>query len=396
MRVLITLTYYRPHYSGLTIYVERLARAMVQRGHQVDILTSRYDHSLPAHEVLNGVEIHRMAVWMRISKGVIMPVLPFHAWQLAQRADVLNLHVPQLDAAPVAILGKWMKKPLVLTYHCDLLLPKGVVHFAANRASHFANRISSNLADVIVTNTRDYAEHSQFLRNYLSKVKIIPPPVEVEQISDDDQEAFRQRTAIKPGQQIIGMAARLATEKGVEYLVDAMPAILARHPQARVLFVGQYEEVVGEETYARKLQPMIKSLGEHWTFLGVLPPIEFAAFLHQADVLVLPSINSTESFGMVQVEAMVCGTPVVASDLPGVRQPVTSTGMGMITPARDTTALADAVIEILNSPNQYIQNITQIKHRYSGQQIALEYESLFAAAIEKKIKKVTSDSGTYT
>ena len=96
------------------------------------------------------------------------------------------------------------------------------------------------------------------------------------------------------------MASRLATEKGVKYLVKVSPAVLEKFPTARVIFAGQYKNVLGEETYAQKLAPLIKRLGEHWTFLGVLPAEEFSAFFHETEVAVLPSINSTESFRMVQ------------------------------------------------------------------------------------------------
>ena len=131
-------------------------------------------------------------------------------------------------------------------------------------------------------------------------------------------------------------------------LVQALPEVLEHHPTARVLFVGQYQDVLGEDAYARKLDPLITKLGDHWTVLGVLSPKEFAAFLHVADVTVLPSINSTESFGMVQVEAMTCGTPVVATDIPGVRQPVKLTGMGRVVPMADANSLAEAIISILD------------------------------------------------
>ena len=69
MRILTVLTYYRPHYSGLTIYAERLGRALAQRGHHVTVLTSRYDTHLPEREALDGVEIVRLKVGMHVSKG---------------------------------------------------------------------------------------------------------------------------------------------------------------------------------------------------------------------------------------------------------------------------------------------------------------------------------------
>jgi glycosyltransferase involved in cell wall biosynthesis len=173
------------------------------------------------------------------------------------------------------------------------------------------------------------------------------------------------------------MAARLATEKGVEYLVEAMPAVLEKFPNARVLFAGQYQDVLGEEKYASKLAPLIQDLGDHWTFLGVLPPQEWSAFFHEAEVTVLPSINRTESFGMVQVESMTCGTPVISTDLPGVRQPISLTGMGLIVPPRNSPALAEGLIEILNQPNGYGGYHPELMSRFSPESVAAEYEELF-------------------
>ncbi|MDD5466410.1 MAG: glycosyltransferase family 4 protein [Anaerolineales bacterium] len=383
MRIFIALTYYRPHYSGLTIYVERLARALAERGHRVTVLTSRYDPQLESHEVRDGVEVIRLNVLMRISKGVLMPAMPLWALKLAKRADVVSLHVPQLDAAFISLISRWLGKPTLLTYHCDLRLPKGLIHKLANQVSHLANRLSALASHAIVTNTRDYAENSSFLQHYLKKLQVIPPPVTLPAIQQADVSAFCQKANILPGQRIIGMAARLAAEKGVEYLVQALPLVLQRHPHARVLFVGQYQDVFGEEVYARKLAPMIQELGEHWTFMGVLPPAEFAAFLRQAEVTVLPSLNSTESFGMVQIESMVCGTPVVASDLPGVRQPVLTTGMGRLVPVADAAALAEAIIAILDDPESYQGDPDRIAQEYASERVAALYESAFDSISRK-------------
>jgi glycosyltransferase involved in cell wall biosynthesis len=139
MRILISLMYYRPHYSGLTIYTERQARALAARGHQVTVLTSRYDPRLPARELRDGVTVIRPRVVLRLSKGVIMPSLPAWAWRLLRQSDVVNAHVPQPDAAVIAFLSRMRKKPVVLTYHCDLLMPRGLVHRIANQVSHLAN-----------------------------------------------------------------------------------------------------------------------------------------------------------------------------------------------------------------------------------------------------------------
>ena len=377
MRILTVLTYYRPHFSGLTIYAERLARALAARGHQVTVLTSRYAPDLPAHAQSDGVQIARLRVLARVSKGVLMPSMLFWAWKYARQADLVHLHLPQLDAAPVAMISRLLGKPVVVTYHCDLRLPAGLIHAVANQVSNLANHLSASLANRIVANSLDYAENSTFLRAYLAKLHAIPPPVELSPVSAQEMAAFRQKAGIQPGQRLIGMAARLATEKGVEYLVQAMQRILARYPTARVLYQGQFQNVLGEEAYARKLAPLIEQLGEHWTFLGNLSPVEMSAFFRTCEVTVLPSLNSTESWGMVQVESMSSGTPVVVSDLPGVRMPVKMTGMGRTIPPGDTAALAEAIGEVLDHPEQYRGDAQAIARQFSPNQIAGQYEALF-------------------
>ncbi len=377
MRILTALTYYRPHYSGLTIYAERLAHALVERGHQVTILTSRYDRNLPAREVREGVQVIRPGVIAHVSKGVLMPSMFYWAWRQIRQADIVHLHLPQLDAAYIALISRMLHKPVVLTYHCDLLLPTGFIHSIANQVSHLANRISFDLAQQVVVNTMDYAEASPFLRRYLAKTHAIPTPVLLQAPTQLDNEALKHKAGIKPGQRIIGMVARLAAEKGVEYLVEAMPEILQQFPGARVLHVGQHQGVMGEEDYANRLRPMIQALGERWTFLGILPPAELAAFYRICELTVLPSTNSTESFGIVQVESMSCGTPVVASDLPGVRQPVKMTGMGCVVPPADASALAQAINHVLANPERYHGDVQAVIQRFSPGRIAEEYESLF-------------------
>ncbi len=211
---------------------------------------------------------------------------------------------------------------------------------------------------------------------------IIPPPVTLPEVTPAALQEFRERYQIPAdGTPVIGMAARLAAEKGVEVLIQAMPRVLEKYPNARVLFVGQYQDVLGEEAYARKLEPMIQSLGKSWSFLGILTPQDLAAFFHVCSVVALPSLNGTESFGMVQVEAMTCGTPVVASDLPGVREPVRTTGMGCIVPPGNSLALAAAILEILADPSKFRGDPLRVAEDYSPLRVAASYETLFKELI---------------
>jgi glycosyltransferase involved in cell wall biosynthesis len=374
MKILVALTYYRPHVSGLTIYVERLARSLVERGHDVTVLTSQYDPSLPKDDNQEGVRIRRVPVLMRVSKGVIMPTIGLEATREVAAHDAVSLHLPQLDAAGIALRGRLLRRPTLLTYHSDLQLPPGVVNRAADAVVSAANRLSGVLAHQVVAYTRDFATHSPFLSQHLHKLTVIPPPVEV---AEPDKEFADHLAGLVKGRfPVIGMAARLATEKGVEHLLGALPAIRQRFPNAHVLFAGPYENVLGETEYARRLSPQLAAVEDCWSFLGTLTPAQMTAFYDRCDVTVLPSINNTETFGLVQIESMLRGTPVVASDLPGVRQPVMTTGMGKITPIGDHRAIAEAIIDVADHPERYTCDRDDLEATYLPGKVAEAYETL--------------------
>ena len=164
-------------------------------------------------------------------------------------------------------------------------------------------------------------------------------------------------------------------------LPDLEPRILQRWPNARVLFAGQYLDVLGEDAYRERLKGPIASLGPHWEFLGVLTPDELSAFFGACDVQVVPSLNSTESFGLVQVEAMLCGTPVVASNLPGVRQPVKMTGMGEVVEPGSADALAAGIEKVLSNREAYVRPRAEIKAQFHVERTVDAYLELFESEI---------------
>jgi glycosyltransferase involved in cell wall biosynthesis len=373
------LTYYRPHTSGLTIYAERLARAFVKRGHEVTVMTTQYDRSLPGKEMMDGVRVIRVPVAFRLSKGVIAPTFGWVATRLVWQHDVVQMHLPQFDAPGVAFRGRLFRKPAVLTYHCDLQLPRGLFNRIVNLVVDFQNNMAGVLADHIVTYTQDYADHSPYLSRYANKLTPIPPPVELPHPLPGAVRAFAEEHQVKTRRPVIGMAARFATEKGVEILLDALPAILKEYPQAQVLFAGQHEHVMGEAAYHDRLIGRIRDFEArgHWKFLGVQDLQQMAAFYPNLDVITVPSLNSTEAFGLVQIEAMINGVPSVPSALPGVRQPVLVHGMGRVAQIGDPASLAEAILSVLDHPEDFRGDSAEIAKRYDPATVAAAYETLF-------------------
>ncbi|MBE3067674.1 MAG: glycosyltransferase family 4 protein [Chloroflexi bacterium] len=379
MRILTVLTYYRPHTSGLTIYAERLARAFAKRGHQVTVMTTRYDKSLPRDEMMDGVRVIRVPVVLRISKGVIAPTFGLVATKLVWQHDVVQLHLPQFDAPGMALRARLFGKPVVLTYHCDLLLPPGLFNRFVNLVMQFQNNMAALLADHLVTYTQDYADNSAYLSRYRLKLTPFLPPVVLPPAESGSVEAFAGTYQTRQQRPVIGMVTRFAAEKGVEVLLDALPAVLEEYPHVQVLFAGQYQNVMGEQVYADRLMPRIKKYEEMgcWKFLGNLSQQQLAAFYPNMDVLVVPSLNSTEAFGLVQVEAMMNNVPCVASALPGVRRPVQMHAMGKVVPIGDSSALTEALLEIFAKKEKYRCDTAALVKLYEPDTVAAEYEKLF-------------------
>jgi glycosyltransferase involved in cell wall biosynthesis len=324
-------------------------------------------------------------VALRISKGVIMPTIGLLAWKHVYENDIIQLHLPQFDAPGFAARARLLGKQAVLTYHCDLLLPPGLFNRLVNYVVHFQNHMAALLSNHIVTYTQDYADHSTFLSLYKNKLTPILPPVVLPAPEKGAIEAFAAAHQTAERRPVIGMAARFAAEKGVEVLLDAMPKILEKYPKAQVLFAGHYENVIGEKPYAERLLPRIREYKKtgHWKFLGVLDPTQMAAYYPNLDVLVVSSLNSTEAFGLVQIEAMLNNVPCVASALPGVRRPVQMTGMGKVTPIGDSAALAEGILQVLDEPQKYCRDPAEISRSYDPDSVAAEYEKLFERLMKK-------------
>lgn len=386
LRILSALTYYRPYISGLTIYAERLARALARRGHAVTVLTMRHDRSLPPDERIDGVRVVRAPVLARLSKGLVSPAYTARAATLLRQADLVHLHLPQFDAAAVALLARARRVPTVVTYQCDLRLPRGVLNGTAAAALHLLEGVAGSLADRVVTNTQDYSDHSPYLKRFRDKVVIIPPPIELAPVATTVVQRFRAQR-LPPGRTpLIAMVARLSAEKGIEVLLDALPRIIASHPDACIVFAGPYRDVPGEGAYFRRLRPRIDALvgSGRWHFLDVLDDEEIAALYASIDLLVVPSVNSTESFALVQVEAMMHGVPAVASDLPGLRHAVLTTGLGALFPAGDANALALAACEVLLRFRGRRDPRPDLAAQYDPQRAAERYEALFRSLVEAR------------
>jgi glycosyltransferase involved in cell wall biosynthesis len=378
MKILLALTYYHPHISGLTVHVKRLAEGLAAQGHHVTVLTSRYSDSLRIEETLHNVTVVRVPVVMKVHKGLIMPLYIKAALTQVKNHEVTVINVPNtpIEAFLLPVIALFYRKPAMAIYHCDICLPRGIINRLAEKIVRLSNRFVACNVDCIAVCTQDYVDHSRFLSRFSNKIKVILPPVSIQTPDPASVERYRRLHA-PDGEYLVGFIGRLASEKGVEYLIDAVYQLREHRPRFRLILAGQYQEVIFEQQYWHALQIKISKIAERVVFLGQLNQEQLATFYAGCDVIILPSVNSTESFGLVQAESMLCGTPVIASDMPGVRTPVSITGMGLIVPPRNADALAQAIVEVVSNRHNYIKPLDEVREKFSFERCIRQYDTLF-------------------
>jgi glycosyltransferase involved in cell wall biosynthesis len=351
-KILMFMGYYTPNPSGYTIYSQRLAEGLVRRGHQVTVLASHYIKEQPYEEYQNGVRVVRSPVLFRFRKGAVMPLFWRDIRRLLKTHDIFHRHLPGLmDAYVSTRIAKSMGKPIIFTHHCDIFLPFGLLNDAIEAAMHTEMRYAGELADKIITYSEDYASYSRFLSRYRNKVESVYPPIVIGYPDDEKARAWKERLGLAD-KRLVGFAGRFAADKGGDVLLKAIPALLREVPDAHVVFAGEFKHVMGETFYEECL-PLVEAVKDHVTFLGNMPPTEMPHFYRMLDVHCVPSTNSTESWLMAQTESMLCGTPAVSSDLPGVRESVRVTGMGELVRPHDPTGLAVALAKVIKNRDQY-------------------------------------------
>lgn len=377
LKILICLLYYFPHRTGLTIHVQRVAEELVRRGHEVTVLTARYRHDLPRDDVSmhEGVRIVRLWAPIRLSRGMIMPAYPWAAYKLMKEHDVVSIHTPMLETALVAFLSKITGKKLVITHHGDLILPNGLVNRFIRETMFLMYRLAARQASRLIAYSQDYADNSYYLQPFVDKVAVNYPPVHMPLPNPQHVEGLRAEWS-KDGGPVIGFAHRFVEEKRPDLAIRALEVVNQKYPNARLVFAGEHQ-IAYEKTWERQ-QSLVSQFRDQLIFLGLLEdPQAIADFYAACDVQVLTS--DSECFALAQVESMLSGTPVVATDIPGGRVPIQVTGMGKLAKAGDWRSIGETLLDVLESPAAYWKPRSFIEQVFSFKETVDRYEQFFYA-----------------
>lgn len=373
MKVLIVLTYYLPHWTGLTKYAARLAKGLVKRGYKVEVICSRHRSELPKEEISEGVKIFRVPYIFPFLRTVIMPLLPWELFKRIKSNDAVFVFLPYQEVVLAVVLARLFHKKIFLVHNGDLVLPEkgGWINRLVEKIYFWSTSFGIKYSDGIIIHTKDYAENSKLLSLFKNKWRVILPPFTVPKISSKQVENFIKKNKLK-GKELIGFSGRFVEEKGVDYLLKAIPLVVKKKPNAHFIFAGEHK--VFYENFWERIEPLIKKYQKNITLLGLLSEEEVFVFYKSLEVLVMPS--RSDCFPFAQVEAMLLQTPSVCTNIPGARWAVRETGMGCLVEPRNYKALASGILEIIQNKSKYLKNYHKVKKVFNYEKSLSEYEKL--------------------
>jgi len=370
VKILISTPYYLPNVSGITYYIQILAEELIKRGHKVTILTSRHLEDLKLKETINKVSIVRLKAPIKIGKGVLMPSFFWRAISESKNNDVLICNLPQVESFWISWWAKIWGKKVILTQHTDLSFWQGITNKIIDSGVFVCQVLAALSADYIVPYTGDYAKHSYFLKHFLGKVKSIYPPI---RFLTSNKKTKKER------KYVIGFCGRIAKQKGLEILVKSCKYLDKELGKNNYLIkLAGPTKVIGEKYYEYLQGKYGDRLKNNFKFLGNIERNNLPEFYNSIDVLVLPSNDTLESFGWVQIEAMMCGAPCVATNLPGMRVPILETRMGELFENENSKQLAEKLALVLKNGKKYYYDIGKNNlKKFDYKKSVDKYERLF-------------------
>lgn len=324
---------YWPDEGGVEWQVRSFCEHAAGLGHDVNVLVSS---RLPVtrHHHYEGVKIMRCATVGTVANTPVCP--PMAGWIKRTKPDLVEFH----HAYPFgmwALLCSGYAGPVVFHYHFDISRFGKLQSLIAPMLQRALDR-----ADRIIASSADYAASSPVLAPWLDKCAFIPPGVEPAQFELTPHREHTVAQWRRPDRFQFLFVGRLTHYKGVPDLLTALQGVDADLT------------IVGRGPLEQSLRAQVAALGleDRVTFIGRASHEDLICHYHAADAFVLPSVSRGEAFGIVQAEAMLCGKPVICSDLPGVREVGQDGVTSRVYPAGNVEALAAALAEFATNPDR--------------------------------------------
>lgn len=328
LRVLHVGKFYPPYVGGMESHLELLCRTTRDEVDVRVVVSNSEPHTV--HEVVDGIPVTRVGTLVRVASTSFCPGVAEEIRRVDP--DVVHFHHPN-PAAAWSYLAARARGRLIVTYHSDIVRQRALSRLVAP-----LHRALLARADVILASSPQYARSSPTLRAHAARVRVLPFGVEGAEMRRVDP-AEVERLRAEHGPRVVLAAGRLVPYKGFDVLIRAM-----RDVDARLLIAGSGPL---HDSLARRI--LQEGVEARVRLLGGVPDLR--PLYHAADVFAFPSVARSEAFGIVQLEAMACGVPVVNTMLDSGVPFVSPHGVtGLTVPPGEPKPLAAALSTLLGDP----------------------------------------------
>jgi glycosyltransferase involved in cell wall biosynthesis len=328
--------YYPPVVGGVEGHINLLANGLRERGIRVEVLVSNTRTKLDILNI-NGIKVFKVPQLGRFASAPLNPSLPYWVRKLGRKADIIHFHFPN-PTGEVASLIVGLNKKIVVTYHSDIIRQARLVKLYAPLLRCFLRKSAA-----IIATSPIYIQSSEVLREFRDKCRVIPFGIDLDRFwrnGDLQRKSERVRRSYQPP--VVLFIGRFRYYKGLYILLEAMKRV----PGSLLLIgIGPMEKELKQRV------AMDPDLRRKVFFLGECSDEEVVAYLKACDVFVLPSIFRSEAFGIVLLEAMACGKPVISTELGTGTSFVNQHGKtGLVVPPNDPKSLAEAMNYLFADP----------------------------------------------
>lgn len=369
-------------HGGTEIAAYNLAVKMAERGNQVDVFTTSID-SRDSIELYPNLRVHRNATSLKIASA--NPSIKLVYAPLKYDVDIVHAHSPiPYSDLPALIYAKRKKVPFLLTYQFDGQETGG--SFARNSGVLLYNRLFINrvldAAQIIIATTKSYSNESPFLRRFKDKVVVIPNGINIDEVTTQfTKHEARKALNLPENNPIILFFGSLVTYKGPDILLDAFKIVKTKFPDVKLIFAGR-----GQLQEYLRVKAVKMGLDNDVTFAGFVPDELKPLYFKSADIFSLPSTNLAESFGIVNLEAMAAGIPIVASKIGGIPDIVKQGENGLLAEPCNSQSLANEISQLLEDEHLRARmgadGLAKVQD-YSWDIIAKRTEDLYKELLDK-------------
>ncbi len=337
MRILQVSPYFYPYIGGQERYVRNLGRALVDRGHTVEILTSNFPKSEKC-ETIEGMQVKRFNFLCNPLNNPLSPTLLFHLIRRCRDFDIIHCHNEHAIVSQYCALARsYLKFPLIVSCHGQLRFDNAAKNLIESAYSSTLGLRLLRKADKIITMSDSDREYVHSLGTPIEKIRLIPNGVDLARYNF--QKKNPRKRALFEGNRIVLFVGPLLRRKGPHVLVEAIPLIIEEHPDVVFVFVGEgdYKEEV--KKLSRKLH-----VTNYTYFTGKIPEDQLHYLYHRSHIFVLPSFS--EGLPYTILDALAFSKPIVSTLIPGIMDHLN--GSTLLVPPGESKALACAVIRILS------------------------------------------------